>query len=968
MKNIKLFVLLGLFQSFLAFGDTLDVRVNASNNDAEERVSSGSMSLSSSDLELITDGSNAQLVGMRFTGLNIPQGAQIQSATIQFTTDEVSTGAVSLTVRAQAADTAAAFTSSRRNLSSRVLTGASVSWVPLAWSVVNEAGTNQRTPDLSSVVQEVVNQSGWTASSNLAIVITGSGRRTAKAYNGSSSQAPLLHIEYTTTPGEIVEDPVPDSFSFVAQTNVSLSAIVTSNTVALSGFNVPQAAFVTGDGSPVLIINGVVSANGILVQSGDTLAVNLTSASTLSVTRSATVSINTVSSRFDVTTLTAATNYYRLMWKGDPATSVVVGWNSISGLVADRRIYYDTVDHGTDVAAYAFVRSADSTNVYRGMNNTFARLTGLIPNTAYYFVISDTNGNSNRFWFKTAPADSSERLSFISGGDSRNNRIPRQNANTLVKKLRPHAVLFSGDMTDGGEELQWREWFDDWQLTNGEDGRMIPLVVARGNHEGSNEMLEKLFDTDPNVYYSVSVGGDLVRIYTLNTELPIAGDQTTWLTSDLESNTNVRWKFAQYHKPMRPHTSSKPEGTAQYANWAELFYNNSVNLVIESDSHVVKSTWPVRPSTEAGSDEGFIRDDNGTTYIGEGGWGAPLRSANDLKDWTRDAGSFNHFQWIFVDRSQIEIRVIRVDNASSVGEVSDADIFTPPANLDIWNPNNGAVTVIEHNNIRVSVDSPLANEQYSEPQEITLSATAEADEGFFTQVEFFVNGSSVGIDPEVPYSMPWFIPADGTYSITAAATHSSGVTRTSTPVEIRVGTVVETIDVRVNASNNDAEERVSSGSMSLSSSDLELIADGSNAQLVGMRFTGLNIPQGAQIQSATIQFTTDEVSTGAVSLTVRAQAADTAAAFTSSRRNLSSRVLTGASVSWVPLAWSVVNEAGTNQRTPDLSSVVQEVVNQSGWTASSNLAIVITGSGRRTAKAYNGSSSQAPLLHVEYIQ
>ena len=81
---------------------------------------------------------------------------------------------------------------------------------------------------------------------------------------------------------------------------------------------------------------------------------------------------------------------------------------------------------------------------------------------------------------------------------------------------------------------------------------------------------------------------------------------------------------------MRPHYASKSEGDDEYLNWAQLFYDHAVDLVIECDSHIVKRTHPVRPSTATGSDEGFIQDDvAGTVYIGEGCWGAPLRSADD---------------------------------------------------------------------------------------------------------------------------------------------------------------------------------------------------------------------------------------------------------------------------------------------------------------------------------------------------
>ena len=391
----------------------------------------------------------------------------------------------------------------------------------------------------------------------------------------------------------------------------------------------------------------------------------------------------------------ANTSKYRLTLRDNPSTTIVIGWDQTSG--SSPKVYYGTTDHGTNYSSYSSNRSPDRTVSYRGMNNNFARLTGLQPNTFYYFVIRDSQGTSQRMYFKTAPNDPNERLSFIAGGDSRNNRTPRQNANRLVGKLKPTAVLFGGDMTDNDTNSQWINWFNDWQLTKSSDGRMFPIVAARGNHEGNNNVIYNLFDVpSSNVYYAINFGGNLVRSYTLNTEMSISGSQTSWLSSDLNgSGSNATWRLAQYHKPMRPHVSSKSEGNNQYNYWSGLFYDKNVQLVIECDAHTVKTTWPLRPSTAGGSDEGFIRDDaNGTVYAGEGCWGAPTRSNNDNKAWTRNSGSFNQFKWIFVDQSKIEMRTIKVDNASSVGEVSNSNPFQIPSNLDVWNPSNGSVVTI----------------------------------------------------------------------------------------------------------------------------------------------------------------------------------------------------------------------------------------------------------------------------------
>src|SRR5512134_3742224 len=84
---------------------TVESRVAASADDAEQKVGSTSVSLDSSDLELVTDGS-AQTVGMRFAGLGIPRGVVITDAWLQFQVDEATIAAASLTLRAQAADNA----------------------------------------------------------------------------------------------------------------------------------------------------------------------------------------------------------------------------------------------------------------------------------------------------------------------------------------------------------------------------------------------------------------------------------------------------------------------------------------------------------------------------------------------------------------------------------------------------------------------------------------------------------------------------------------------------------------------------------------------------------------------------------------------------------------------------------------------------------------------------------------------
>ena len=75
------------------------------------------------------------------------------------------------------------------------------------------------------------------------------------------------------------------------------------------------------------------------------------------------------------------------------------------------------------------------------------------------------------------------------------------------------------------------------------------------------------------------------------------------------------------------------------------------------------------------------------------------------------------------------------------------------------------------------------------------------------------------------------------------------------------------------------------------------------------------------------------------------------------------RTKTSASVAWSPEAWTTVH---ATYQTTDIKSIVQEIVNRAGWAAGNDMVFIIEGTGKRVAESYNGYSSKAPLLHVEF--
>lgn len=385
---------------------------------------------------------------------------------------------------------------------------------------------------------------------------------------------------------------------------------------------------------------------------------------------------------------------YRCIWNDDPATTMTIGWDQVGN--TQSFVWLSTSREALEAPDEAKVSKhyPDRKVRLKGMHNHYVRLKNLRPNTPYYFRIQDGDGLADIYWFKTAPNDANSRLSFIAGGDSRTFREPRSNGNKMVARLRPHGVIFAGDMIDHGTDEQWQNWFTDWQHTIAEDGRMTPIIAARGNHERSNSDVHRLFDSpSERIYYALEFAGGLMKLYTLNTEIRMSGRQTRWLKNELAASSNVRWHIPQYHKPVRPHIKRKPEGTKQYKHWVPLFEKHHVRLAIESDSHTHKITWPMLK--DPGGEEGFKRDDqNGITYIGEGCWGAPLQTNDDDKTWTRDSGRINNVKWIFIDKERIEVRTVMYDNVAEVESVTDDDIFTPPNGLRLKNYGRSEVAVI----------------------------------------------------------------------------------------------------------------------------------------------------------------------------------------------------------------------------------------------------------------------------------
>jgi serine protease len=420
-------------------------------------------------------------------------------------------------------------------------------------------------------------------------------------------------------------------------------------------------------------------------------------------------------------TVSANIDYHRLVWDADPAHQAVIGFSqSNSSEIATVKYGYSTDESTWIQKSVSNSQNFDGTN----FTSSFVRLTGLTENSAVYYRVCEGNSCGERLWFKTAATDNSAFV-MLAGGDTRTGWSTRKLGHQLLAKIRPLFIMHGGDFTSANNASQMKEFFKDWQLTFSNDNingiaykRIYPLVPTHGNHEnGDYKTLCRVFGVDYNAdgvcssddTYGAFNISPLLRIYTLNSEYQRSGwstqaaAQANWLTRDLGDNSsNVSWRFAQYHKPFYPHISSKDENPALFAWWANEFYNNAMNLVFESDTHLAKITHAVIPV----GDTFQVTTSGGTVYAGEGSWGAPVRSTNKSYPWTIDAQSIQQFKIITVSNDAVEIRTAQFDpGASTISAQQRANNATVlPTGVNWWSANGiGEVMTLTRNDEGLSI-------------------------------------------------------------------------------------------------------------------------------------------------------------------------------------------------------------------------------------------------------------------------
>ncbi len=198
---------------------TIRVAINSTSDDAEEFCSQGARNnsqgkvfLSNRDLELGYDIAHSayQVMGLRFTDIDIPYRAKIEKANIIFVADSEGVGSkVELIIRCEQSAFPSTFHVFPRNISERVEDTLNyISWVITEPWKDGEITPASITPDLTSLVQELVSLPDWKRGQNMVFVFKPTDESCKDEFyrdgisfdserDANGLQAPVLQITYT---------------------------------------------------------------------------------------------------------------------------------------------------------------------------------------------------------------------------------------------------------------------------------------------------------------------------------------------------------------------------------------------------------------------------------------------------------------------------------------------------------------------------------------------------------------------------------------------------------------------------------------------------------------------------------------------------------------------------------------------------------------------------------------------------
>lgn len=325
--------------------------------------------------------------------------------------------------------------------------------------------------------------------------------------------------------------------------------------------------------------------------------------------------------------------HLHLTWNNGNATNttMIVSWRESTNDTTSMIKYSDSEGNCSALASNQTPETINMTNTTEFIKH--AELTNLTPDTLYYFCISNEDGYSSVYQFRTAPSNGTN-FTWLQCSDVQGTTGSFATLLGYGAEYEPLFLLFPGDLAENSSDFTWSEWFailQDNLIASSQ--RLIPIIPSLGNHDGIGDtdlVFWKEYHELPNneVYFYHDIGD--VRVITLSSDYGgyLISNQTQidFLNQSLyEANESGKWMFVQYHQSMWPTTEDHSNYNDLRTYWGTLFDDYHVHVAYEAHEHVYKRTYPMYNNnvTNVG---------NGTVFMTSIG-GAPKHDASDNNTW-----------------------------------------------------------------------------------------------------------------------------------------------------------------------------------------------------------------------------------------------------------------------------------------------------------------------------------------------
>ncbi|NQV33290.1 MAG: discoidin domain-containing protein [Phycisphaeraceae bacterium] len=921
----------------VVWGQTVvEVRVSGGNDDVEEDVGGGGMYTTSSDLEIFSDGA-VQVIGYIFRGVDVPQGSAISDAYIEFTCDETKGGTlpVNAIITGQLDAYPADFSANSYDVSSRARTAAMAAWSAPTWNAADDV---IQTSNIGPVIEEIVGLNSWVPGNSLVIILEddptnpSTGIRCAEAYEGEQDSAALLHLVWEEATKATGPSPAVDERDVLRDTVLTWAPALNQDTLYLgTSFEAVDAATASSHDGVSLFPNlkdGTLDPGRLEFDTPYFWRIDGTSPETGTV-------------KGNLWNFTVESYSYRVQAMDIEVTaSSQANDDSTPAKTIDGSGLVDGLHSMTDLDMWLSATAA--------AGDTFIQYDFRRPQLLEKMVIWNYNASSEPFvgwglkdvvveysmdgatWMPIeqittltqapglpgyAAVDSFEFSPAIAATSVR--ILPQSNHGGILPQFGFSEVQFYAFPT----------YAVDLKPADGTTvdlGSVDSFAWRPGRHVGTHVVMQS---ADPDMLVEV-VTGSVAQYDVLSSDVAL-GETYYWRVDEVNDNE----------------TPSVYVGDVQ--NFSVLPYQ-----VVE-DFEIYGNASPMRPFQTWLDSFGFTSDDYYPDGYGGNGTGSGV--GHDI--WSLASP---HYQGTLMERSIVVPGSVQSlpfyftgmsETSRSFAQAQDWTRFGI-TNLTLWfhgdTANTASQMYVKINNTKIPYDGSASDLQMAgwQPWSIDLTSVSGNLQAV-TSLTLGVEGSG-----------------------------ASGVLYFD-DIRLTTAPVVPVTEWRVSASSDDAEEHALDGTQEgLGSSDLELgYEGGSTLQTIGCRWTGIAIPKGATITEAWVQFSADDVDNdyhaADVSLVITGQMPSSEpATFTVNLNDMSDRPATTASVVWDVGQWMETHAMGPDERTPDITSIIQEIVNHDGWGGTVVLMFADNpaspSTGTREAESFDGTASEAPLLHISY--